>query len=85
MSDRFAFRPGLESPPENAFAITPSDAADVAMTTRAIWVGGPGDIKLTTKGGDTVTYKAVPAGRLSIRAVRVWSTGTTATNMIGEY
>lgn len=71
------------APADGAFAITPNDSADLSNTTRAIYVGGAGDVKLTTTRGDTVTFSAVPVGSiLPVRASRVFATGTTATNLI---
>lgn len=66
---------------EHANAVTKSDT--VANIGRALWVGGTGDVKLTTKAGDVVTLTAVPAGTLlHISHILVWSAGTTATNMV---
>ena len=77
---------GLTAPGEHAFAITPNNSADLDIATRAIYVGGNGNLKITTVGGDTVTLTGVVAGMIyPLRAVRVWSTGTTATSLIGVY
>ena len=87
MSDKFSkYHGGLESPAERAFAITPNDSADLSVFPRAIYVGGAGNVKVTTLGGDTVTLNGAVAGSiLPVRVVRVFSTGTTATNLIGLY
>jgi hypothetical protein len=78
------FRTHLESPAEDAFAITASDSTDLTKSTRSIYVGGSGNIKLTTVDGSTVTFNGAIAGSiLPIRAKRIFSTGTTATNLIG--
>ena len=77
---------GLMSPAENAVAITPSDVADLPKTSRAIYVGGAGNLAVVTKRGDTVTFQNLGAGSvLSVRVARVLSTGTTATNLINLY
>lgn len=61
-----------------------SDTTDFTNYTRALYVGGTGDVKIDTVGGDTVTFKTVPAGAvLRIRAKRLYSTGTTATTILG--
>lgn len=88
MADKFdGSQPGLESPATKGFAIAGSDAADLAFVTRAIYVGGAGNIKVQLADdpvASPVTFVAVPAGTiLSIRAKRVWATLTTATNLIG--
>jgi hypothetical protein len=67
----------------DAAAITPSDTAD--NTFSFITVSGSGDVKVTTEAGTAVTFANVPAGfRLRIRTQRVWSTGTTATGLVGH-
>ena len=87
MSDKFSnYHSGLESPAERAFAITGNDSTDLTVYPRAIYVGGAGNVKVTTLGGDTVTLNGAVAGSiLPVRVVRVFSTGTTATNLIGLY
>ena len=68
-----------------AVAITTSNTDDIA-TTMAIYVGGAGNLKVDMKGGNTVTFTAVPVGTvLEIKATRVYATGTTATNLLGLY
>jgi hypothetical protein len=87
MADNFAnHSTGLDSPAGNAYQVTTSDGADQAFTTRGIYVGVAGNVKVTTAGGNAVTFVAVPAGSiLPVRAARIWATGTTATNLIGMY
>lgn len=72
-------------PSEDAFAITPSDTA-VFTTIGAIYVGGAGNITVrVAKTGQIVTYSNVPAGTyLRIQVDMVRSTGTTATNLVGQ-
>lgn len=74
---------GLTSPAEDAFAITPDDANDLAIWTRAIYVGSSGSLKVTTAKGTAITFDNVPVGILPVRARRVWSTGTSASSLIG--
>lgn len=80
------FVEGLTSPADNAAAVTPSDSTDLAFTSRAIYVGGAGNIVCTMAGGGDVTFTGVPAGMiLPIRVTRVKSTSTTATSIINLY
>lgn len=72
-------------PPVNGFAITTSDTATLTHVTRWIWVGGTGDITLTTLNGDIVLLKNVPVGLLPMCAQKVFATGTTATLLTGLY
>lgn len=64
-----------------AAAVTPSDST--ALTSRAVWVGGAGDLSVRLSGAasTTVVFTAVPAGSLlPISVVRVMA-ATTATNI----
>lgn len=72
---------GLADPPRNAVAITPDDATDLTNYTRGIHVGVAGDVKVDMVNSGQVTFKA-PVGILWVQAKRVYSTGTTATNLI---
>lgn len=57
-----------------------------AYCYRALYVGGTGDVKVLTMFGSTVTFTAVPAGTvLPVAVIRVFSTGTTATNLVGMW
>ena len=77
---------GLESPAPSAFAITPHDTNDLAIAPRGIYVGVSGDLKVDMLGTGTVTYVGLAEGVIHpIRASRVYSTGTTATDIIGVY
>lgn len=74
----------LTSPAINAFSVTPNDSTDIVEVTRGLYVGVSGDVKVTTAAGDTVTFVGLAAGVMHpIRVTRVWSTGTTATDIIG--
>lgn len=65
--------------PEDAAAVTPSDTADLPQFS-VIYVGGAGNVKVTTAQGSAVTFSGVNAGTvIPVRVRRVWSTGTTAT------
>lgn len=69
-----------------AAAVTPSDSADLDTTTKFIWVGGVGDLKVRMAGGDDVLFTAVPAGTLlPISVSRVYSTLTTATSILAVW
>lgn len=75
------------APALNYVAITKSDATDFSgFMTRAIYVGGSGDVVAVDLDNNAVTFSSVPAGTvLPIRARRVNSTNTTATNMVALY
>jgi len=85
MSDPFPYTAtGMSGPAVNAFAITPDDATDLTLTTRALYSGGGGDIAVIMQGGGAVTFKAVPAGViLPLRVKRIMLSGTTALDLRG--
>ena len=84
MADLFStFATGLDSPADHAAAVTPHDTNELATVSRYLWVGGAGNVKLTTVGGDTVTFTSVAAGTLlRVRAKVVFATLTTATLIV---
>lgn len=70
-------------PAYNALEVTPNDAVDLANTTRALYVGVAGDVKVDMYGSGTVTFVGVSAGSLlPVRVDRVYSTGTTAASIV---
>jgi hypothetical protein len=72
----------VDYPLENGANVTPSDSADLTNVSRACVVGGAGNVRVTTLGGQTLTITGVVAGQLlPMRFSRVLSTGTTATNI----
>lgn len=85
MNDPFPYTAtGMSGPAINAFAISPDDATDLALTTRALYSGAGGDIAVIMQGGGTITFKAVPAGViLPLRVQRVMLSGTTALDLCG--
>jgi hypothetical protein len=70
----------LNYPAEHAEAVTPSDSTDLAVVSRALWVGGAGDVAVIMASGAAATFANVAAGtHLPVRVSRVKSTGTTGT------
>ena len=80
----------------NAFAITPNDAtvfppnasssSTRVQVTRALWIGGAGNLNVTMISGDAALFSGVPAGTiLPIQVKQVLSTNTTATLILGLY
>ncbi len=69
-------------PASHAAAVTKSDST-VLTTTRALFVGGAGDVAVTMAAGGNVTFTAVTAGTtIPIAVTKVLSTGTSATNIV---
>jgi hypothetical protein len=74
-----------------AAAVTPSDTLNIPSLASAttvnngcvLYVGGAGDLKVKTAGGDEVTFTGILAGTfLPVQVVRVFATGTTATTVL---
>lgn len=73
-------------PAEDAKLVTPDDANDLPSgTCRGLFVGGAGNIKVTTFKGTTLLITGVPVGIFPLRVKRVFSTTTTATNIAALY
>jgi len=71
----------LSDPASHAVAVTKSDTTYL-IASRALYVGGTGDVAVLTLGGETVTFVGVPTGTiLPIRVLRVLA-ATTATNIV---
>lgn len=75
--------------PERCALVTPSDSANIPPITGGdnnvgcvLYVGTTGDLKVTTFGGDVVTFKNFPVGFLPLNVLRVWATGTTASDIL---
>lgn len=68
--------------PNDAAAVTPSDTAFVDLV--GVFVGGAGNLVVTTGAGADCTFTGVGAGTiLGLKIIKVKSTGTTATNIVG--
>ncbi len=73
-----------------AAAVTPSNTDNIPSVSGGenkqgciLYIGGAGNLKVLTIGGDEVTFQAVPVGTtLQVRVLRVFATGTTATNIV---
>lgn len=83
MADNFSsFAAGLNSPASDGAAVTPNDSTDLTTSSRYVFVGGAGALKVNLVSGTTLTLTGVTAGTvLPLRVSRVWATGTTATNI----
>jgi len=82
------FRQSVDSPlapAESCFAIVPSDSEDLPRATKAIYIGGGGDLTLIPVRGDAaVTFRNLASGSiLDVRVRAVQVSGTTATDLVG--
>lgn len=71
--------------PEDAGAVVLSDSTDLPQYS-VVYVGTGGNVKVTTAQGSAVTFSNCVAGTvLPVRVRRVWSTGTTASNLLAIF
>lgn len=85
MGKQTNYSPTFPMFPGGAAAITKSDTANLA-TPSVIYVGGTGNVRVTTAQGDDTIFYGVPAGNvIPVQVIKVWSTDTTATNLVRVY
>lgn len=83
MADKIVFSPSdVIVPGEHAAAVTLSDSTVLDPTPRAIYVGTAGNLKVTMRGGEVVTFTNIVVGWHPIRPSILWSTGSTASNIV---
>ncbi len=76
---------------QNFIAYTKSDVANILdgvkpVTSRGIMVGTTGDLAVSNAAGTSVTITKVAAGVIHpIRTNKIWSTGTTASEITVFY
>ena len=89
MVDNFSnFYTNLPDPAEHAYAISANNTANVAYTTRSIYVGSGGQVDVALAGDSAntvVSFTAVPTGSVLALRVRKVFESTTANNIIGLY
>jgi hypothetical protein len=77
--------PATDGPIVGGFAVTPA-VADLPVMTRAIMVGGAGDLAVVLRNGDQITLPGLQPGAVyPLRVARVLVAGTTATGIVGLY
>jgi len=70
-------------PAVKAGAITPGTIYGASVISRAIYVGGSGNVNLKLLDGSNVTFVSVDSGTLlPVASILVNTSGTTATNMV---
>ena len=85
MGKQTNYSPTFPMYPGGATAITASDTLDLA-TPSVVYVGGSGNVQVTTAQGDQVVFSGLSAGQvIPVQVIRVWSTLTTATNLLRIY
>ena len=85
MADRYNVgSSGLTGSATRSASVSPNDSTDLTNVTRALWVGGAGNVAvMLLDDSAAVTFVGVAAGTLlPLRVRRVMSTNTTATNIV---
>lgn len=84
MTDLYKYHtPSAQTPARRAQAVTLSDSAPLTPYAKALWIGGDGDVTVTTADEDVVTFKGARAGTyLLVQCSKVHATGTTATDIV---
>ncbi len=84
--DRFsAFADGPAAPATRCFAVVPHPTDELPQATKALYIGGAGDVTLRSIAGEQdVVFRNLAAGSiLDVRVAAVRVAGTTATNIVG--
>ena len=77
------FQATVISPLTTAASVTPHNTNELTYVTRALYIGGTGDVSVTMQDGGEVIFAGVPAGTtLPIRVKIVKATGTDASDII---
>jgi hypothetical protein len=86
MSDTFNnYSSRLDSPASNAIEVTKSDIVNLSSTSRAIYIGGDGDLTVEMAGGQLVAFTGLLAGTILPIRVNKVKAATTATNIVALY
>tara|TARA_R110000851_G_scaffold36087_3_gene94442 strand:- start:846 stop:1106 length:261 start_codon:yes stop_codon:yes gene_type:complete len=73
-----------------AASVTPSDTVVIPSPGGGsgvnngcvLYIGIEGDLKVTTAGNDDIVFKNVPVGFFPVNVLKVWATGTVASEII---
>jgi hypothetical protein len=85
MGQQTNYSPTFPMFPAGATTFTNSDTVNLA-TPSVIYVGGTGNVKVTTAQGDTAVFIGLQAGQvIPVQVIRVWASDTTATNLLRIY
>lgn len=76
----------MTDPAEGILIITPSNNNELTHTTRSIYVGYGGNLNvLMVDGTSGIHYNVQDGEILPIRVKQVYTTGTTASGILGYY
>ena len=85
MGKQTNYSPTFPMFPGGATTFTNSDTKYLP-TPSVIYVGGTGNVKVTTAQGDDTIFLGLQPGQvIPVQVIRVWATGTTALNLLRIY
>jgi hypothetical protein len=86
MTDKYSDVDSVMSSARKGFAITPNDSTEIALTPKAVWVGGAGNlvVRLEDDSAD-ITISGIAAGTLLPIRPKFIKTTSTCTGIIGLY
>lgn len=88
MSAIDSFKSNARSPaggPAHLALLTPSDSLDLAHVTQWLYLAEAGTLRVTTRGGQTLTTPVMAAGWHLLELTRIHATGTTATGIMAGW
>ena len=68
--------------PTHLALVTPNDTEDLSHVSQWLFLEAGGAVRVTTRGGETLTTPALPAGWHIMELTRIHATGTTATGIM---
>lgn len=71
--------------PRSLITVVPNDTADLTNVIHWLHVSIGGSLRVTSAGGETVTFANILPGWHALEIARVHSTGTTATGLVGGW
>jgi hypothetical protein len=84
MSGNYSNASDMAAPARGAFSIVPSNDL-LQIQTRAIYVGGDGNLTVVTDFGNQVTFVGLVAGTILPVACKKVLSSSTATNLVGLF
>jgi len=78
------FSTSASSPSVDQIEVIPDDDADLPEPVRSIYIGNGGTLRITNPKGNVVNFTGLLGGfPYPYAAIRIHSTGTTATGIVG--
>lgn len=84
--DNARYHDTVDAPAREYSVVTPHDTTNLSKLSKALYIGGAGNVVAVDIDGNTCEFTAVPAGTvLPIRVKRVNATSTTATSIVALF